>query len=97
MCANGYKNYVKSRPAASKDSVRRSKSIDLEKMRMHPLFSDAYDAESEKLAFINKMKNYKPQTVSVTLDKVGNWEFIWEGICFFLLTNNFPSCGSTSD
>lgn len=63
VCNNGYKNYIKSRPGASKDSVRRAKNIDVEKMRIHPLFAKICHSESKKFEFINKVKNYKPKTV----------------------------------
>ncbi|KAK7603245.1 hypothetical protein V9T40_003244 [Parthenolecanium corni] len=62
VCNNGYKNYIKSRPGASKDSVRRAKNIDVEKMRIHPLFAKICHSESKKFEFINKVKNYKPKT-----------------------------------
>lgn len=64
MCANGYKNYLKSRPAASRDSVKRAKTIELDKIRTHPLFESICDSETENLEFVRKMKNYKPQIVS---------------------------------
>lgn len=63
VCTNGYKNYVKSRPAASKDSVRRAKNINLEKMEIHSLFANVFGSEIEKQKFISKMRKYKPQTV----------------------------------
>lgn len=65
VCNNGYKNYIKSRPGASKDSARRAKNIDTEKMRNHPVFAKICNSESKKFEFINKMKNYKPKMVRV--------------------------------
>lgn len=63
VCNNGYKNYIKSRPGASKDSVRRAKNIDTEKMRIHPVFMKICNSESKKFEFIHEMKNYKPKMV----------------------------------
>lgn len=74
LCVNGYKNYVKSRPSASKDSVRRSKNIDLEKMRPHPSLTRTFGAESERLAFISKMKNYKPKMVTKKQFHLGSFD-----------------------
>lgn len=69
VCENGYKNYVRSRPGASKDSVRRAKSTDVEKLQVHPIFSEKYGSETDRLRFINEMRNYKPQTVCTFLNK----------------------------
>lgn len=64
VCNNGYKSYIRSRPGASKDSVRRAKSINVDQLQVHPIFSEKYGSETDRLKFINKMKDYKPQTVS---------------------------------
>ena len=39
VAGNGYKQYMKSRPCASSESVKRSKQIDTTTLRIHPLFS----------------------------------------------------------
>ena len=39
VAANGYKQYIKSRPNASSESVKRSKQIDTATLPVHPLFS----------------------------------------------------------
>ena len=39
VAANGYKQYIKSRPSASSESVKRSKQIDTATLPVHPLFS----------------------------------------------------------
>ena len=39
VAANGYKQYIKSRPSASSESVKRSKQIDTATLSVHPLFS----------------------------------------------------------
>ena len=36
---NGYKQYVKSREAASEESIRRSKSMNQTVFQIHPIFS----------------------------------------------------------
>ncbi|XKL62330.1 hypothetical protein PGB90_002163 [Kerria lacca] len=63
LCNNAFKNYIKSRPGASRESFKRAKNIDIEKMRIHPLFPNFYSVESEKFAFLNRIKNYKSRNV----------------------------------
>lgn len=63
VCDNGYKNYLKSRPTASKDSVKRAKNIDLRQMNVHPLFKNISVNEAGRLNFVDKIKNYKPAMV----------------------------------
>ena len=43
VASNGYKQYMKSRPCASSESVKRSKLIDTATLPFHPLFSKFTD------------------------------------------------------
>ncbi|XP_063242989.1 ATP-dependent RNA helicase DDX54 [Bacillus rossius redtenbacheri] len=58
VCGNAYRQYIRSRPGASAESVRRSKQMDFTSLDSHPVFvpSDG----SEKLQLLQKMKTYKP-------------------------------------
>ena len=63
-CTNGYKNYIKSRPGASVDSVRRAKKIDLTVVAEHPMFQKIIAADMERIDFVSRIKNFRPETVS---------------------------------
>ncbi|CAL1261172.1 unnamed protein product [Larinioides sclopetarius] len=57
---NAYQQYLKSRPAASSESIRRMKKFSFSTVEIHPIFND--DAELEKNKMLAKMKNYRPNT-----------------------------------
>ncbi|XP_055936152.1 ATP-dependent RNA helicase DDX54-like isoform X2 [Argiope bruennichi] len=57
---NAYQQYLKSRPAASSESIRRMKKFSFATVEIHPLFKD--DAELEKNKMLAKMKSYRPNT-----------------------------------
>jgi len=58
---NSIKQYLKSRPAASQESVKRAKSMDLTKISCHPLFAAQNDSsEAERLKLLNNLRSFKP-------------------------------------
>ncbi|GBN01652.1 ATP-dependent RNA helicase DDX54, partial [Araneus ventricosus] len=57
---NAYQQYLKSRPAASSESIRRMKKFSFSTVEIHPIFND--EAELEKNKMLAKMKNYRPNT-----------------------------------
>ncbi|KAG8232288.1 hypothetical protein J437_LFUL011229 [Ladona fulva] len=77
VCANAYGQYLRSRPRASNDSVRRSKELILKEIGVHPAFiksrkdkssgsknsylSDTYLESSNRLSFLEQVRNYHPQ------------------------------------
>jgi hypothetical protein len=65
-----YKQYLKSRPGASTESVRRIKSLKLESMGVHPLLASPEAEASAGSAcddFLLKMKKFRPPSVSRNL------------------------------
>lgn len=64
VCNNAYKQYLKSRPGASVESVKRVKELNLPSVGIHPLFSNLHKADQDKTAFLAAMKQYRPQGVS---------------------------------
>jgi len=67
VASNGYKKYLTSRPAASAESVRRSKGLrKASVVGLHPLLirqDDANKDEEERNKFIEEMKKFRPQSV----------------------------------
>ncbi|CAH1738888.1 ATP-dependent RNA helicase DDX54 [Aphis gossypii] len=61
-CTNGYKNYIKSRPGASVDSVRRAKKIDLTVIAEHPMFQKIIASDMGRIDFVSRIKNFRPET-----------------------------------
>ncbi|CAH0386425.1 unnamed protein product [Bemisia tabaci] len=59
-CTNAFKQFNKSRPGASKESVRRAKQFKASSLGIHPSFYEVTNTDSDVLSFLNKMKNYKP-------------------------------------
>lgn len=64
---NGYKNYIKSRPGASVDSVRRAKKIDLTALAEHPIFNKVIASDMGRIDFVSRIKSFRPDTVSFCL------------------------------
>ena len=61
-----YKQYLKSRPGASIESVRRVKSLKPESMGVHPLLASAEVESSGGTArddFLAQMKKFRPPSV----------------------------------
>ncbi|KAL1123037.1 hypothetical protein AAG570_002125 [Ranatra chinensis] len=72
---NGYKQYIRSRPGASVESVRRSKELNLNAVGEHPLFvSNCLKKEednkdeviaSSRQSFVTEINTYRPQGVCI--------------------------------
>ena len=61
---NAYKQYIRSRPAASSDSNRRVKEMPFDKCGTHPIFKERDDyVEEERENLLDQMKSYRPQGV----------------------------------
>lgn len=65
VAANGYKQYMKSRPCASSESVKRSKLIDVATLPIHPLFkSDGVatsEASASRIDILDGVRNFRPR------------------------------------
>lgn len=62
VAANGYKQYIKSRPNASSESVKRAKKIDTGALSSHPLFKlSSKEATSTKVDILDGVKNFRPK------------------------------------
>lgn len=61
MSNNAYQQYLRSRPGASTDSVKRVKELQIGSAGVIPEYCDVTPAAADILA---RMKNYRPQGVS---------------------------------
>ncbi|KAI5754494.1 hypothetical protein M8J77_008992 [Diaphorina citri] len=68
-CNNAYKKYVKSRPGASVESVKKVKELELATMQVHPLFRNIGSAEQEKFNLLTKMSEYRPPSTVLEFGK----------------------------
>ncbi|XP_042365050.1 ATP-dependent RNA helicase DDX54 [Plectropomus leopardus] len=60
---NAYKQYLKSRPNPSPESIRRVKSTDLSTMGVHPLLGSGLEkTELERLHIVDAIKSYKSKS-----------------------------------
>uniref|UniRef100_A0A672IW94 RNA helicase n=1 Tax=Salarias fasciatus TaxID=181472 RepID=A0A672IW94_SALFA len=60
---NAYKQYLKSRPSPSPESIRRVKSLDLSNMAVHPLLGSGLEkSELERLQMVDAIKGYKSKS-----------------------------------
>ncbi|XP_044030457.1 ATP-dependent RNA helicase DDX54 [Siniperca chuatsi] len=60
---NAYKQYLKSRPNPSPESIRRVKSTDLSGMAVHPLLGSGLEKmELERLQIVDAIKGYKSKS-----------------------------------
>ncbi|KAI3362306.1 hypothetical protein L3Q82_012623 [Scortum barcoo] len=60
---NAYKQYLKSRPNPSPESIRRVKNIDLSIMAVHPLLGSGLEKmELERLQIVDAIKGYKSKS-----------------------------------
>lgn len=66
VSSNAYQQYVRSRPGASTESVKRIKELCISEAGVLPQYSDV---SSTAVDLISRMKNYRPQGVSITLNK----------------------------
>ncbi|XP_061226548.1 ATP-dependent RNA helicase DDX54 [Neopsephotus bourkii] len=57
---NAHKQYLRSRPGPSPESIKRAKDMDVSQLGIHPLFSARFeDTELERLKFVDSIKSYK--------------------------------------
>ncbi|NWH77969.1 DDX54 helicase, partial [Piaya cayana] len=57
---NAHKQYLRSRPGPSAESIKRAKDLDMSQLGIHPLFSARFeDTELERLKFVDSIKTYK--------------------------------------
>lgn len=60
---NAYKQYLKSRPGPSSESIRRVKSLDVSNMAVHPVLGSALEKmELERLHIVDAIKGYKSKS-----------------------------------
>jgi len=70
QASNAYKQYLKSRPGASKESLKRCKDIRDMKIGTHPaLNSESSEMELERVNILEQMKNFKTKS---TIFEIGN-------------------------
>merc|ERR1712013_59791 len=70
QAGNAYKQYLKSRAAASRESVARCRQLKGEDIAAHPCLLMATDSlEAAKIDLIEQMKNFKPKA---TIFEIGN-------------------------
>lgn len=64
VCENAYKQYLKSRPAPSAESVRRTKSLFKTSPKIHPLFADKEDCtiKNDRIKLLEGLKSYHPNS-----------------------------------
>ncbi|CAM1299691.1 DDX54 (predicted), partial [Pycnogonum litorale] len=63
VCNNAYKLYLKSRPAASTESIKRCKQLlDITRVPHHPIFAGDLVNDSERQKLIRSIKAYRPST-----------------------------------
>ena len=68
--SNGYKQYLKSRPGASNESVKRAKTIQKsQNIATHVLLSKYLLQNEHQISIIEQMKNFRP---SATIFEIGN-------------------------
>lgn len=61
VCNNAYQQYIRSRPGASTESVKRIKELRINEAGILPQYSDVSQTAAD---IISRMKNYRPQGVS---------------------------------
>ena len=67
---NGYKQYLKSRPGASVESVKRSRDFKNLQIGDHPLLCKSVTGEDKQRgSILEEMKNYRPKS---TIFEIGN-------------------------
>ncbi|KAF1542187.1 ATP-dependent RNA helicase DDX54, partial [Eudyptula minor] len=60
VASNAHKQYLRSRPGPSPESIKRAKDLDVSQLGIHPLFSAHFeDTELERLKFVDSIKTYK--------------------------------------
>ncbi|KAI4495341.1 hypothetical protein M0804_001542 [Polistes exclamans] len=66
VCDNAYERYIKSRPAASSESVKRVKELNINSAGIIPEYSNINPATID---ILTKMKQYRPQGTIFEIDK----------------------------
>ena len=70
VSSNGYKQYLKSRPGASNESVKRAKTIQKsQNIATHVLLSKYLLQNEHQISILEQMKNFRP---SATIFEIGN-------------------------
>jgi len=70
QAGNAYKQYLKSRSGASKESLKRCKELKEMKIGAHPVLNtDDSEIEVERINFLEQMKNFKTKS---TIFEIGN-------------------------
>nr|XP_015221580.1 PREDICTED: ATP-dependent RNA helicase DDX54 [Lepisosteus oculatus] len=60
VAENAYKQYLRSRPSPSAESIKRAKGVDLSSLAVHPLLGSALGGEElDRLKMVDGVKNYK--------------------------------------
>lgn len=76
VCSNAYKQYVKTRPLPSNESIKRVKEISEMTSKYHPIFNSTDTVEVERNKMLSDMKSYRPNTtifeVGATAKNQGN-------------------------
>ena len=62
VCNNAYQQYIRSRPPASSESIKRIKEMNISVAGILPEFRNFNDAATE---LITKMKSYRPRGVII--------------------------------
>lgn len=62
VCDNAYKQYIKSRPAASSESIKRVKELHISEAGLIPEYSDI---SSNTRNLLSKITSYRPQGVRI--------------------------------
>lgn len=67
VCDNAYKQYIRSRPGASSESIKRIKELHISEAGVMPEYSNA---SSSTTNLLSKIVNYKPQGVCIFIKSV---------------------------
>ncbi|XP_068937745.1 ATP-dependent RNA helicase DDX54 [Petaurus breviceps papuanus] len=60
VAGNAHKQYLRSRPGPSPESIKRAKDLDPTLLGLHPLFSSQFeDKELERMKLVDSIKNYR--------------------------------------
>jgi len=63
VCSNAYRQYIRSRPGAAVESIKRVKDINLTSFAVHPVFPAQDAIQPTASDILEKMKNYRPNGV----------------------------------
>jgi len=74
---SAYKQYLRSCPNPSNESIKKAKDIKLDRLGPHPVFvSEEAELESNRLSLIEQMKSYRPNHVQYIISlNVGKFSF----------------------